>query len=709
MALSWEEFTATAGQETVPVNIAYLDKSDIYVELNDVDVTGLTWDSDTLIRLPSTLKVDAGDKLAIIRRTDRSVLRLLFSEGAAFTRDNLDEQNDQFLYLAQELVEGRSIDGFYGTLSMNGYRIVQVGNPVDAGDASNKGYVDTEVAQAASDSTFALNEAIGKVVRIGSGYLNPIKGDIKNKLLGFDSAGQPYGITASSGSSLELAEALASPDTNKGASLVSLEGGESVQEFVDSLSTEVGDIQQKPRVGFDVIPSPLEPWPSVGVAFGKDRVAELLVDAEGRIRVDHYTNGGLTGRMMYPTVEGYGTQVGKYPDKIVKFPSVGLEGDTASPALIFSSDTNGAPRIIAISPKQYGQYAWPEKGTNYDGPLLVAGEGTIYRELVWTDNVRALALGSYAPVSLSRNNTTAVEYVPICTWDVSGGTPWGGDLLFSIITSKTDTYVPTTIRCKANLQLLSGMDLANISAMQWSRIIESTFDGPFNMLRSQDGQGAYYDVVGLGITIASGIVTLYLTLPTSGSQSNIRIIPEFLGNSSKMNFGLGSLVSTQPTGFINLPHSMSWGGANSGRAADGSVVASDIHVRVYNSNSDFSGRPDISADGYTQVGFGYARSDYKSSISVARNGVGTYTVNGLTSAWNGWRTRPLYGSNGSELGIIVLDTSVTGTVVVKVYTVLYKTAVVGAGTASETVTVTKTTGDLMDIPVSTWVDLNGVN
>lgn len=142
MALSWEETTGTAGQTTVNVSIAYLDKSDIYLEINDVEVTGFTWASDTVITLPSTVTVSAGDKIDVIRKTDRTRLRLLFSEGAAFTRDNIDEQNDQFLYLAQELVEGKSIDGFFGDISMNGYSITDLADPVNATDAANKEYVD---------------------------------------------------------------------------------------------------------------------------------------------------------------------------------------------------------------------------------------------------------------------------------------------------------------------------------------------------------------------------------------------------------------------------------------------------------------------------------------------------------------------------------------------------------------------------------------
>lgn len=140
MANSWQSETGTAGQITVNINIPYLDESDIYVYVDEVEQT-VTWDSATVVRLSAALT--GGEEVLVVRRTARNNLYVQFKEGAAFTRDNLDEQNTQFLYLAQELVEGRSIDGFYGDISMNGFRITDLGDPVDDGDATNKEYVDT--------------------------------------------------------------------------------------------------------------------------------------------------------------------------------------------------------------------------------------------------------------------------------------------------------------------------------------------------------------------------------------------------------------------------------------------------------------------------------------------------------------------------------------------------------------------------------------
>lgn len=154
MAFSWSEESLPAGTLNVPVNIEYLDKSYIHLYLDDVETTSFTWVSDTLIQLNAPLA--AQTKVLLVRRTDKEYLYILFSEGAAFIRENIDTQNTQFLHLAQELTEGRSIEGFFGDLSMNGYRITNLGDPVSRGDAVNKGYVDD--ANEAQDNRIAALE-----------------------------------------------------------------------------------------------------------------------------------------------------------------------------------------------------------------------------------------------------------------------------------------------------------------------------------------------------------------------------------------------------------------------------------------------------------------------------------------------------------------------------------------------------------------------
>lgn len=140
MAYSWEQQIYPTGAQNVNVSIAYLDKSFIYVYLDGVLTTDYTWASDSVIRLDTPLTKST--EILLVRRTEKEYLFILFASGAPFISENLDTQNTQFLHLAQEMVEGRSIEGFYGDISMNGFKITNLGDGTEPGDAVNKGQLD---------------------------------------------------------------------------------------------------------------------------------------------------------------------------------------------------------------------------------------------------------------------------------------------------------------------------------------------------------------------------------------------------------------------------------------------------------------------------------------------------------------------------------------------------------------------------------------
>lgn len=140
MAFSWQEQIKPAGTQDIQCDIEYLDKSYIHVYLDGVETTGYTWTSATNIRLNTALA--ASTPVLLIRKTEREYLYIGFASGSPFIEVNVDSQNTQFLHLAQELVEGRAIPGFYGTISMNGYRITDLANPINSQDAATKAYVD---------------------------------------------------------------------------------------------------------------------------------------------------------------------------------------------------------------------------------------------------------------------------------------------------------------------------------------------------------------------------------------------------------------------------------------------------------------------------------------------------------------------------------------------------------------------------------------
>lgn len=141
MAFSWQEQIKPAGTQDIQCDIEYLDKSYIHVYLDGEETTRYTWTSSTNIRLNTALTADT--TVLLIRKTEREYLYIEFASGSPFIEVNVDSQNTQFLHLAQELVEGRAIPGFYGDISMNGYLITNVADPTDPQDAATKNYVDT--------------------------------------------------------------------------------------------------------------------------------------------------------------------------------------------------------------------------------------------------------------------------------------------------------------------------------------------------------------------------------------------------------------------------------------------------------------------------------------------------------------------------------------------------------------------------------------
>lgn len=141
MAFSWQESVEPSGTQNIQCDIEYLDKSYIHVYLDGAEVTAFTWTSATNIRLDTPLSQET--VVLLIRKTEREYLYIEFASGAPFIEGNVDTQNTQFLHLAQELVEGRYIEGFYGDINMHRYRITNLGDPVDARDAASKQYVDS--------------------------------------------------------------------------------------------------------------------------------------------------------------------------------------------------------------------------------------------------------------------------------------------------------------------------------------------------------------------------------------------------------------------------------------------------------------------------------------------------------------------------------------------------------------------------------------
>lgn len=225
MAYSWQESVKPAGTQDIQCDIEYLDKSYIHVYLDGAETTAFTWTSSTNIRLNSALSAET--VVLLIRKTAREYLYIAFASGAPFIEGNVDTQNKQFLHLAQELVEGRAIEGFYGDISFNGYRITNVGTPEKDTDAANKAYVDTTVRseavlRAAADAKIQQDVDYNELrsLRFPEGVEEmPGVAGRANSLQGYNDTGKPipiFNMTATA----DLAMKLASSGDDLGAGLV---------------------------------------------------------------------------------------------------------------------------------------------------------------------------------------------------------------------------------------------------------------------------------------------------------------------------------------------------------------------------------------------------------------------------------------------------------------------------------------------------------
>lgn len=225
MAFSWQESTVASGTQNITCDLEYLDKSYIHVYLDGQETTAFSWTSDTVIRLDAALTAET--VVLLIRKTEREYLYIMFASGAPFIEANVDTQDKQFLHLAQELVEGRAIEGFYGDISFNGYRITNVGTPEEDTDAANKAYVDATVQseavlRAAADAKIQqdvdYNELRSLRFPEGVEEMPGVTGRA-NSLQGYNDAGKPvpiFDMTATA----DLAMKLASSGDGLGAGLV---------------------------------------------------------------------------------------------------------------------------------------------------------------------------------------------------------------------------------------------------------------------------------------------------------------------------------------------------------------------------------------------------------------------------------------------------------------------------------------------------------
>lgn len=139
MAYSIQTAVSDGTLEVLDLSIKYMDKSHIFVYVDDVLVDGSSysyvWLTDTRIQVVPA--VASGSTLKVVRKTLTNEMWHEFSKGARFSTTSMDENFEQLLFLAQEYSEGIYVSDFYTDIDMHLRRILNLGDPVNDGDAVN--------------------------------------------------------------------------------------------------------------------------------------------------------------------------------------------------------------------------------------------------------------------------------------------------------------------------------------------------------------------------------------------------------------------------------------------------------------------------------------------------------------------------------------------------------------------------------------------
>ena len=158
--------TGTGSASTFNFTFEYVNKSDVYVSVDGVVQTLNTHytfapNTSSVTFLPAHIPAN-GAAVRIFRDTSISTPSAEFFPGSAIRAQDLNANNDQVLFSAQERKE-RSLDATGGSLTgeldMQTNKIVNLGTPTANADASTKAYVDSTVGLAGGYASAAAASA----------------------------------------------------------------------------------------------------------------------------------------------------------------------------------------------------------------------------------------------------------------------------------------------------------------------------------------------------------------------------------------------------------------------------------------------------------------------------------------------------------------------------------------------------------------------
>lgn len=152
MAFSYVSYTGDGVTTLYTINftLGFLSKDDVHCYVDGIEVT-FSWVTDGIIQLDSAPA--SGTTILIRRIVDKSSLIHDYTDGAIVVEQNLDDSNKQTLMAAHEFLDGfiEQDGGFFNDISMNNFRITNLGTAIDDHDAVNYFTLRDFVAKTISD------------------------------------------------------------------------------------------------------------------------------------------------------------------------------------------------------------------------------------------------------------------------------------------------------------------------------------------------------------------------------------------------------------------------------------------------------------------------------------------------------------------------------------------------------------------------------
>ena len=168
MAVTQNQYTGNGSTVLFSFTFPYLVSTDVKVKVDGTDTTAYTLANATTVQMNAAPA--NGAVVIVYRNTDNDNKKATFYPGSAIKAEDLNNDFDQILYVAQE-VDNNALNSLgtspmQGNLSMGNNKLTNLATPTAGTDAANKTYVDGQLSSQV-DSAIAAGTDLSKSTSSG--------------------------------------------------------------------------------------------------------------------------------------------------------------------------------------------------------------------------------------------------------------------------------------------------------------------------------------------------------------------------------------------------------------------------------------------------------------------------------------------------------------------------------------------------------------